>query len=303
LSIIGKVQRWISEPPPDHIFEITEACLAHASPRNGVQPRLQMLGERSLAASPSAPNLLKPQAYRDALARRVGTSSPRRNSAALVIPDYAARMALLDFEEFPAGEQERQALLRFRLRKSVPFHIEESQVAYSIQLQEARRIEVLAVAIAQPILSEYETLFLEAGFRVGLVTPSSVAALPLYETGADGLSLAVKMAGPVLSALLLDQRRLRLVRCLDLSAGESETTQESSDAVLDLLQQTVAYAEDQLGERVKRLLLCGFGAQTDSLGGMAEREFKIPYAAVRSRFGPAGQETAGLLGLMEQYAA
>ena len=33
---------------------------------------------------------------------------------ALVIPDYAVRMAILDFEEFPAREEERISLSRFR---------------------------------------------------------------------------------------------------------------------------------------------------------------------------------------------
>ena len=40
---------------------------------------------------------------------------------ALVIPDYAVRMAILDFEDFPAKPEDRIKLLHFRLRKSVPF--------------------------------------------------------------------------------------------------------------------------------------------------------------------------------------
>ena len=79
--------------------------------------------------------MVRPQSFRDAL-MRMGPAPQRQQTAALVIPDYAVRMAILDFEAFPSGEEERGALIRFRLRKSVPFHIEEAQVAYSIQLQE-----------------------------------------------------------------------------------------------------------------------------------------------------------------------
>src|SRR5437763_11784110 len=140
--------------------------------------RQQVLIERSLTASPSAPNLLKPHLYREALAQVCATARrdtrkrapkpdvPKRAAAALVIPDYAVRMAILDFEEFPSGAEERNALIRFRLRKSVPFHIDEAQVAYSVQVNEPKRIEVLAIAIARPILNEYETLFTDAGYRV-----------------------------------------------------------------------------------------------------------------------------------------
>jgi type IV pilus assembly protein PilM len=256
-----------------------------------------------LTASPSTANVLKPHLYRDALPRVFGMRAAKRVAAAVVIPDYAVRMAILDFEDFPSGEEERAALLRFRLRKSVPFHIEEAQLAYSVQVDEPKRVEVLAVAIASPILDEYEAIFTEAGCRVGLVTPSAIAALRLCANSQNGLTLMAKAAGSTLSVLLLDGARVRLVRCLDLTAGEEEERRREEQTVLPVLQQSLAYAEDQLGQPVKRLLLCGFGGETERLGNRAQKEFGIPYAPLRSKFGAATQENSGLLGLLEQYAA
>lgn len=302
-ELVDRLQRWISEPPPDQLFEITETSLAGASPRNPSQRRQEVLGERALAPSPSAPNLLKPHLFREALPRVSGSAGPKRTAAALVIPDYTVRMAILDFEEFPPGQEERLALLRFRLRKSVPFHIDEAQLAYAIQLEEPKRIEVLAVAVARPILDEYERIFTDAGYRVGLVTPSSIATLRLCMDGEKGLTLLAKAAGSTLSVLLLEQGRVRLVRSLDLAGNEGEEAEREDRSILPKLQQTLAYAEDQIGQSVGRLLLCGFGQETDSLGRLAQREFGIPYSPVRSKFGVASQENAGLLGLLEQYAA
>jgi type IV pilus assembly protein PilM len=303
--LIDHIQRWISEPPPDHLFEITETCLSAVSPRNPGQTRQEILGERALAASPSAPNLLKPHLFREALPRVTGSAAPKRTATALVIPDYAVRMAILDFEEFPANDAERIPLLRFRLRKSVPFHIDEAQLAYAVQLEEPKRIDVLTIAIARPILDEYERIFTDAGYRVGLVTASSIATLPLCMGGTPGgLTLLAKAAGATLSVLLLEQGRVRLVRCLDLAgSSESEEAEREDRSILALLQQTLAYAEDQIGQSVNRLLLCGFGPETDSLGKLAQREFGVAYSPVRSKFGVASQENAGLLGLLEQYAA
>lgn len=221
----------------------------------------------------------------------------------MVIPDYAARMAILDFEEFPQGEEERAALIRFRLRKTVPFHIDEAQLSYGVQVNEPRRVEVLAVAIARPILDEYEGIFLDAGYRVGLVTTSCLATLRLCASGDKALTLLAKAAGSHLSVLLLEQNRVRLVRCLDLSGTDGEAPDREENTVLPLLQQTLAYAEDQVGQPVGRVLLCGFGAAAETLGTLVQREFAIPYAPVRSKFGAPSQENAGLLGLLEQYAA
>lgn len=274
--------------------------LATVSPRNPEQPKQQTLPERGLAASPAAPNLLKPQLYREALMKL--SPNPVKHSAAIVIPDYAVRMAVLDFEEFPTGEEERIALLRFRLRKTVPFHIEGAQLAYSIQIADARQIEVLAVAIARPILEEYESIFTELGYRVGVVTPSSLATLRLCTGPEKGLTLLAKASASTLSVLLIEQNRIRLIRSLDFE-GADEDLKRDGRTVLPLLQQTLAYAEDQIGQSVGRVLLCGFGGETEKLGELVDREFRVPYAQVRSRFGPISQDNAGLLGLLEQYAA
>jgi type IV pilus assembly protein PilM len=246
---------------------------------------------------------LKPQLYREALARSV-PKAKRSAAAALVIPDYAVRMAIVDFEEFPAGDAERMALLRFRLRKTVPFPIDEAKLSYVVQVEQPDHIEVLAVAIARPILEEYESILTLAGYRVGLVAPSCLATLRLCSDGERGLTLLAKMAGSTLSVLLLDNGVVRLVRCLDLAASEdSDQVRNEHRAVDPILQQTVAYAEDQLSEPVTRLLLCGFESETEKLGQFASRAFGIPYAHVKSKFGTASQENAGLLGLLEQYAA
>ena len=95
-------------------------------------------------ASPAAPNLLKPQLYLEALRELSPVQPGKHPTAGLVIPDYAVRMAVIDLEEFPSGENERLSLLRFRLRKTVPFHIDEAQLSYSVQVNEPKRIEVLA---------------------------------------------------------------------------------------------------------------------------------------------------------------
>jgi len=262
-----------------------------------------VLNERGAMASPAAPNLLKPQLYLEALREVSPVQAGKHPTAGLVIPDYAVRMAVIDLEEFPTGEEERLSLLRFRLRKTVPFHIDEAQLSYSIQINEPNKIEVLTVSIARPILDEYEALVKDAGYRVGLVVPSSVATLPLCVNEERGLSVVAKTAGSTLSVMLLDGGRVRLVRCLDLALSVEEASVSEERAVMPLLQQTLAYAEDQIGQPISRLLLCGFGTDTDSLGRQAQRVLNINYAPLRSKFGAPTQANAGLLGLLEQYAA
>jgi type IV pilus assembly protein PilM len=295
---------WLSDPPPDHVFEISEFALAGVSPRQPEGQNRMRFTERGLTPSPSLPNLVRRQLYRDALPQIAAANGARRMTTALVIPDYAVRMAILDFEEFPLRDEERISLLRFRLRKTVPFHIEEARLSYSMQDSRPGHYEILAVAIANPILHEYESIFVEAGHRVGLVVPSLIAALPFCEAASEGITLLAKSAGSTLSIGLIEQGHLRLVRCIDLSTEDHTSHDvELSRPAFPVLQQTLAFAEDQLEQKVNRALLCGFGADTAAIGEQMQREFGIPYTPVNSRFGPALAENAGLLGLLEQFAA
>ncbi|HMF75383.1 MAG TPA: hypothetical protein VK604_06940, partial [Bryobacteraceae bacterium] len=88
---MGKLQRWLTDPPPDWVFEIAEYSLAEVSSRNPSQLNEEQLEERGLTASPSLSNLIKPQLYRDALARVGVKDKSKRITSALVIPDYAVR--------------------------------------------------------------------------------------------------------------------------------------------------------------------------------------------------------------------
>jgi type IV pilus assembly protein PilM len=294
---------WLSDPPPDHVFEISEFALAGVSPRQPDLQNRERFSDRGLTASPSLPNLIRPQMYRDALSKVSAANGAKRMTTALVIPDYAVRMAILDFEEFPTRDEERISLLRFRLRKTVPFHIEEARLSYSMQDSRPGHYEILAVAVANPILHEYESIFVDAGYRVGLVVPSMIATLSFCEEMAEGITLLAKCAGSTLSIGLIEQGHLRLVRCIDLSTEDHGIEQEMGRPAFPVLQQTLAFAEDQLEQKVNRAVLCGFGADTGVVGEQMEREFGIPYLPVNSRFGPATAENAGLLGLLEQFAA
>jgi type IV pilus assembly protein PilM len=304
LSLLERIQGWVAEPPPEYLVEVSEHGLAWMPLRDPGSGRVEPFSERALTASPTVSNITRPDLLQAALPKTGNGSSQRKPKAAMVIPDYATRMAVLDFEEFPADAEQRLALVRFRLRKSVPFPIDEAQVSCSVQVQNPaqKRIEVLAAAVAQPVLNEYEEVLRRAGFHVGIVVPSSLAALTLCARQAEGLTIVAKLCGGVISVILLEEGKIRLVRCLDFSSGE-EQANDAAAVVTTLLQQTIAYAEDELGHQVHRLLLCGFGQDSERLGESLEREFDLPWEPLQSRFGPVGQENAGLLGLLEQYAA
>ncbi|MGA8598613.1 MAG: hypothetical protein WB676_28175 [Bryobacteraceae bacterium] len=303
MPLLDQIQRWIKEPPPEYLFEVSEHGLAYLQTRDPSSLRVQLLEEKALAVSPSQPNFVRFDLLESALPKLGNGHGPqRRAKAALVIPDYAARLSVLDFEELPNDLEQLLALIRFRLRKSVPFAIDEAQVSCSIQWSDPqqKKLEVLAAAIARPVLEEYEILLRGRGFQPGLVVPSSIAALPLCSDSSSAVTLFAKLGGSVLSILLIENGLVRVVRCVDLSSEENNPEEEPA-VITTLVQQTLAFAEDELVQPVKRLLLCGFGSMIEELGPAFESEFGVSCEPLLSRRGRASQQSAGLLGLAEQF--
>ncbi len=121
----------------------------------------------------------------------VGARANARNAdLALVIPDAAVRVLLLDFDALPTKLSEALPIVRFRLKKLLPFDADEAMVSFQIMSTSRSMIRVLAVAVPRDVLAEYETVVREAGFEPGAVLPSTLAALAALDEG-EGASLVV----------------------------------------------------------------------------------------------------------------
>lgn len=159
------------------------------------------------------------------------------SAAALVLPDAVARIALLPASEMQAaGRTATEELLRFRLRKSVPFETRDARVAFR-----PGEPNWLVAAIARPVLEEYEGACAAVGLNVGLVELSGLALLGALERPrAPGDRLLVNWDDDYVSFLLSSGGRASLVRTL---AGPGVATAEN---VARETAQTVLYYRDRL---------------------------------------------------------
>ena len=62
-------------------------------------------------------------------------------------------------------------MVRFRLKKSLPFDVDQSSVSFERQ-GSGNQIRVVAAVTPRHVLDEYESLVREAGYNPGTVLPS-----------------------------------------------------------------------------------------------------------------------------------
>jgi type IV pilus assembly protein PilM len=281
------------DPPPTHAFELSEEGLAYApvsQPRMGQFSRFE---PGVLLVSPLHDNVQQPQVLLDHIRTLAPANGHRKRRAAVILPDYCSRVAVLDFDTFPSDLEEQQALVRFRLKKSVPFEVDTAVVSYAEQEKTGAKVEILAAVMSSDIVVQYEAPFRAAGFHPGLVTTSSLAALNLLAP--DGISLLVKLSGRVISVLVLQENAVNLARCIEMEGGRLEDIES-------VLHPTIAYIEDELKGRPKQIWLAGFGPEMEQLAPRWEKEWGVAVQAVRSRYGTPQKGTTGLLGYLESLA-
>jgi type IV pilus assembly protein PilM len=281
------ISRLLKDPPPRFVFELSESGIAVG--RAGRPPRTGFQGfdPGVVVVSPVEDNVRD----MDALSRAVRPLAPpgekKRQRAVLILPDFSVRVSVLDFDAFPSEPSEQKALVRFRIKKSLPFDVDSAAISYFPQ-HVGKKWDVVAAAVPLSILARYEAPFRAAGFHPGVVTTSSLCALEM--AGAAGVSVMAKLSGRILTLAVGDRGTLKLMRTLELSEG-------SAEEIIGHLFQTLAFVEDQLGARPKQILTCGLG----DMAGDIEYEFPAECAPLRSRLGLPDASNAGLHGYLEAH--
>lgn len=159
------------------------------------------------------------QALNEVAGRAAGKSAER--DVTLIVPDAAVRVFLLDFDQLPSKASEAMPLVRFRLKKLLPFDAEYAAMSYQVLPGERGTVRVVAVAMPRDVLAEYEGVVTAAGYLPGAVLPGTLAALAgLDETDNPVLAVNAELGG--VTTAIVKGGNLLLHRTLDLNESASD---------------------------------------------------------------------------------
>jgi type IV pilus assembly protein PilM len=204
----------------------------------------------------------------------------------LVVPDAAVRVLLLDFDALPGKMLEALPVVRFRLKKLLPFDADDAAVSYQVMEMRKGMVRVVAVAMPRDVLAEYEGVVRAAGFEPGAVLPSTLAALAGLEeeagpvlvvnAGRQGVTTAIVRDGVVLLHRSVDLRAMetrgvdvRVEGGADSRVAETQVLEARSEAPGFMAVLPLVDVEDSAGEWARQEPV-GYG--TDRLEAEAEME-------------------------------
>jgi type IV pilus assembly protein PilM len=259
-SVFNKLGSNSGARPPAAVELSPQGVLAAVSPGLGQPPvyAFEPLPNGALFPGIGEQNLRAPEQVANAIRVALGQVSPRTRAVTVVVPDTVVRVFFLDFDSLPAKAAEAIPVLRFRLRKMVPFEVEHAGVSYQVLLDNKTECRVLAAVIPGPVLAEYEAVVRQAGYEPGVVLPSSLAALGAIDSPEP--VLCANLSAVALTTSITTGDDLLLYRTLDLPEDPEQRLQEVQRGV----SVAAAYFEDKLGARPRFLYYAGIGGGSNS---------------------------------------
>jgi type IV pilus assembly protein PilM len=258
---ISAARSWFATPPPAVAIEIAATRVAavvlsaHGGRLVVAAHAVEPVGHGVVSPSLNAANVLDEDALQGALGAALDRLGQRPRRVGLVLPDATAKVSLIRFDKVPERAQDLEQLIRWQVRKTAPFRIEDAQVSWhpAARGSDGGR-EYLVCLARRDIVRAYERACEAAGLHPGLVDIASLSQINAILAGEPP-------AGDwLLMSVAADHATLAVVRGDDVVFFRSRSTASEGD-LPDLVHQTAMYHEDRLGGGgFARVVLCGVAA-------------------------------------------
>ena len=271
-ALARRVARWLDAMPRVSLaVEVSPDRVAAARwSRTGSLDgyAVESLPAGALVPSAVETNIVNTAAVKAAVTDVCDRLRSRDEDVALLLPDTVIRVFVQHFEEFPRSAAEAEPMLRWKLKKSVPFEADETVISYMRQAPREAGVDVVTALARLRIIREYESLVEGIGLRPGVVLSSSLAAIALLED--EKATLLARVSGSTLTTAIVRCGVLCGYRCTELPAQGANLTQQM---LLEEIFPVAAYYQDTWHETIKSVRVTGLGARLPEFISPLEKEF------------------------------
>ncbi|HET9298436.1 MAG TPA: pilus assembly protein PilM [Candidatus Polarisedimenticolaceae bacterium] len=252
-----------------------EMVLVRLRRRGRGKPELEVaearpLPEQAAGSSIFKPNLGTPEEMASRLRKLLEATGTKPGRLSLVLPDNLAKISLVSLPERPSSARRLDEVLRFKLRRAVPFRLEDAVLTHQVLPGEGAGVTVLVAVMLRGVVEQYERALEAAGVRPGLVdlcTPNlyNLCRPQMTAAAADGGDVGLlNVASGYFTLLIVRNERLVFYRCKSYAAvdgDEDAGTPMPPGPGLDTLMareltSSLSYWREKLGgQRLSRVLL------------------------------------------------
>ncbi|MGD9905430.1 MAG: type IV pilus biogenesis protein PilM [Vicinamibacterales bacterium] len=213
---------------------------------------VESLPDGAVSGQLGAPNMTDLRAVAAAVERACTAAGARGARVCVVVPDSIARVSIVHFDNVPARAADLDELIRWQVKKTTPFPLDEAVVAATPGAAGGSGRDFVVTVARRDVVEQYEDACRRAGCQAGVVdlaTFNVINTVLVGERATHGDWLLVHATPTYVSLAVLRDGELIFYR----TRGE-----DAEGSIADLVHQTAMYYEDRLqGRRFGRVLLAG----------------------------------------------
>ncbi|HUL34992.1 MAG TPA: hypothetical protein VL128_13995 [Candidatus Eisenbacteria bacterium] len=272
-GLFHRLERWLEATPhPGLAIEIAPERVAAARfSRAGSVEGFAVEALPAGAVVPSAieTNIVNAAAVKTAMSNLAQTLKMKDEDAALLVPDPVIRVFVQHFDEFPRSAEEATPMLRWKLKKSVPFEVDETLLSFMRQQPRGDGVDVVTAIARLRIIKEYEAMLDGIDVRPGVVLSSTLAAISLLEDHKP--TLLARLSGTSLTTAIVREGVLAGYRCTELPAAVSQITPQM---LLEEVFPLAAYYQDTWQEGIQAVRVAGLARRLPEFVRPLQDEFQ-----------------------------
>ncbi len=218
----------------------------------------ELLPDQAVVPALNAVNV-KDRAVAAAAVDRVLERLGRPKRIGLVLADPVAKVSLVKLQQVPTRAQDLEQVIRWQVKKSAPFAIEDAQVGYVAGMRADDGQDFIVTLARRDVIAEYEDLCRAAGAHAGIVDIST------FNVVNTAIAASAVPAGDwLLVNLAPGWESIAILRGSQLVFFRSHSA-DGEGTLADVVHQTAMYYEDRLqGAGFTCALLCGAAASGEA---------------------------------------
>ena len=200
------------------------------------------------------PNILDPHSFSDAVRSAYNLLLHSGTRLSITLPDAVGRIMMLDVEGRFKSRAEGLDIIRWKLKKNIPFDIADTHLDYQqLSVRENGDMALMVALVSRSVIGQYEDLLVSAGFTPARIDFNSFNLFRAFESRLmlqDDVAL-ISFYDGTLSILVFAEGVLEFQRIKDLSGSQGV----DSRVYMEINSSLMVYRE-RFPERVVQHVSC-----------------------------------------------
>lgn len=288
---IDKIKHFFTQPLlPLSAFQVSSHYLSgiHINHKNGrIRSHfLFPLDKGIIEPSFFKKNIKKEVALREIIKKGIEKLQLSDHRVVLLLPEISQRAFIFSFDALSSACQEREQIIRFRIKKQIPLLPEDARLSFDL-IKSKNKDKVVATIARSSVVKEFEDFFGKFRLKVKAVNAPLLSLLNLINKEREQDMMLVNIEEDCFSlvAVLGSEISLYRQKPFDLEYGDKESFGQRVEDIAQEIEKTANFIEDKEERKISSLLIrYGMLKSEDKVStGLTER-LSLPVKDIESSF-------------------